>query len=72
MVSGFNENVLGLDKVGVNELVNYILRSEVTALLRASIILISYQRIKEFAAKYVVYDLHNVLRAKTETPATSA
>lgn len=45
--------MLGLDEVGVNEFVKDIFRSKVSALARVPIDLIPWQRIKEFAAKYV-------------------
>lgn len=70
--SGSSDNVLGLDEVGVNELVRDIFRSKVSALAGVPIDLIPWLRIKELAAKCVMHYPNHVLSAKTETPAISA
>lgn len=71
MASSSSDNVLGLDKVSVNELVKDIFRSKVLALARVPIDPIPWQHIKELAAKCVVRNPHHVLSAKTEKPAPS-
>lgn len=72
MGSGFGDNLLGENDVGVNELVKDIFRRKFSALARVPIDHIPWRRIKELAAKYVVHNPHSVLCAKTETPAHSA